>query len=235
MNVMDDNKSNHLFRCERCDHPTNTKSNLLQHLRKKKPCKTLHSKRERNVIINELLIPPEEENNNKKFKCEYCNKGLSSAPGKSQHKKICPKRPELIMETTLKNLQLEVNKHKDEINTLRQQLQTKNNLETEIENTPESVSFAHQESVGKIKKKTKIPQPLRILCWNTYIGEEVGKTKCPCCEIIYITPFTFNCGHVIADSRGGKTTIDNLRPICTGCNNSMGTKNMEDFKKEFFN
>ena len=30
-----------------------------------------------------------------------------------------------------------------------------------------------------------------------------------------------------------KNTLDNLRPICKTCNRSMGTMNLEEFKKEF--
>ena len=47
-----------------------------------------------------------------------------------------------------------------------------------------------------------------------------------------ITPFNFECGHVVSINDDGETTLDNLRPICSRCNKSMGTKNMEDFIKE---
>lgn len=30
-----------------------------------------------------------------------------------------------------------------------------------------------------------------------------------------------------------KTTIDNLRPICSSCNRSMGSCNLEEFKKHY--
>lgn len=117
------------YKCERCGHPTSTKSNLLQHLRKKTPCIANNSQRSREVIINELLEPIVDNNSDKNFKCDYCNKRLSSAPGKSQHKKICPKRPELLMETMIKNLQEELNKNKNDIIDLREQLM-KNNTTT---------------------------------------------------------------------------------------------------------
>lgn len=48
-----------------------------------------------------------------------------------------------------------------------------------------------------------------------------------------ITPFNFECGHVIAFSNGGETTLSNLRPICGCCNKSMGSQNMEDFIKQY--
>ena len=87
----------------------------------------------------------------------------------------------------------------------------------------------------KRKTKSKITHAMRIVCWNTYIGEEVGKTKCLCCKTNSITQHNFHCGHVIAEANGGKVNVANLRPICAICNNSMGTTDMINFAKESFN
>ena len=73
------------------------------------------------------------------------------------------------------------------------------------------------------------------MCWNTYVGEEIGKTKCICCKTLDITTFDFQCGHIVADSVGGDTSIENLRPICAKCNNDMGAMNMRDFALQYFN
>ena len=43
----------------------------------------------------------------------------------------------------------------------------------------------------------------------------------------------FEIGHVTAFSEGGSDEIDNLRPICSLCNKSMGTKNLNVFIQEF--
>lgn len=85
------------------------------------------------------------------------------------------------------------------------------------------------------KKKTKIPQAKRMLCWNTYIGESVGKAKCVCCKMIDITQFSFTCGHVVAEFNGGDISIENLRPICIKCNNDMGTMDMRKYAMKYFN
>ena len=45
--------------------------------------------------------------------------------------------------------------------------------------------------------------------------------------------YSFECGHVVSEKNGGKPTIDNLRPICSFCNKSVGTMNMEEFKKKY--
>jgi len=84
----------------------------------------------------------------------------------------------------------------------------------------------------KIKRKT-IPQPLRRQVWETYNGYKYN-VKCYCCKHNNINPFQFECGHVVADAKGGSINVNNLRPICSSCNKSMGTNNLYDFKKTFF-
>ena len=42
----------------------------------------------------------------------------------------------------------------------------------------------------------------------------------------------FDCGHVISENEGGGQEIINLRPICSGCNNGMGTMNMIEYVKK---
>jgi len=79
------------------------------------------------------------------------------------------------------------------------------------------------------KKKT-VPKVLRDLAWSKWIGEDIGKAKCLCCEINDIKMSSFHCGHVIAEVNGGKTEVDNLRPICSACNLSMGSENLNTFK-----
>lgn len=70
--------------------------------------------------------------------------------------------------------------------------------------------------------KVKIPGALRQQVWLFYIGEKFNNK----CQVVWckniITPFTFEVGHNIPESRGGSTDISNLRPICSSCNKSMG-------------
>lgn len=77
--------------------------------------------------------------------------------------------------------------------------------------------------------KEKIPKAVRTAVWNNFIGNEKGVGKCyvGCGE--QISQNNFECGHVISEKCGGKVILDNLRPICSNCNKSMGQKNMEDF------
>lgn len=80
--------------------------------------------------------------------------------------------------------------------------------------------------------KTPIPKSVRNSVWIKYIGEEFFG-NCYCCSLKNLTCFNFACGHIISEKDGGEATIENLRPICTSCNSSMGTNNMEDFKCKY--
>jgi len=80
-------------------------------------------------------------------------------------------------------------------------------------------------------KKKPISATIKRLVWNKWIGEEIGKSKCLCCNLTAITQLSFNAGHIIAEANGGETIVSNLKPICQNCNSSMATKNMIDFMK----
>lgn len=91
------------------------------------------------------------------------------------------------------------------------------------------------EIKSTIKRARKaIPKQLRKEIWNKYVGEDKGTTNCLVCNREKISQMGFIVGHVLAESQGGKTTIDNLRPICSGCNLSMATRNMLDYTKEYY-
>ena len=75
----------------------------------------------------------------------------------------------------------------------------------------------------------RTPKVIRQQVWYYWIGAEIGKTKCFCCNFNDITQLEFHCGHIEAHSKGGNMTLDNLRPVCGKCNLSMGNVNMIDF------
>ena len=89
------------------------------------------------------------------------------------------------------------------------------------------------EEKGVKKSKQKIPAAVRRIVWNDYIGQKFGIGKCFCCRKADIVQISFHCGHVISEKEGGTMKVSNLRPICSNCNASMGTKNMIDFMKHF--
>jgi 5-methylcytosine-specific restriction endonuclease McrA len=131
---------------------------------------------------------------------------------------------------------------------LREELCAKNtiierdrfNLEEKVEELQETI-----KELGSLPTKFKnlsksiedkptckpISKLLKQSVWDTYVGEDVTITKCSFCNKTKILSDHFECGHIISNKNGGETIIDNLRPICELCNKSIGSQNMEDFKK----
>jgi len=83
-------------------------------------------------------------------------------------------------------------------------------------------------------RKTKIPKALREQVWIQHMGRVFDGH----CRIVWckntINAFDFQCGHNVPESKGGKTNIDNLIPICARCNNSMGSNfTIDEWNKKF--
>ena len=70
--------------------------------------------------------------------------------------------------------------------------------------------------------------------WNQKIGTELGEVYCIVCMNNKINMMNFECVHIIPESKGGETSIDNLLPICGLCNKSMATKHMRDYVLQNF-
>ena len=80
--------------------------------------------------------------------------------------------------------------------------------------------------------KKAIPKALKTAVWLTYVGRKF-ETKCHVtwCKTL-ITPFTFETGHNVPESKGGETHVANLRPICAQCNKSMGNRySIDEFSR----
>ncbi len=85
-----------------------------------------------------------------------------------------------------------------------------------------------------IKKKKSVPKKIKIDSWNKYIGETIRKTKCICCNTTEIDITDFHAGHIIAEKNGGLTTVENIMPICSSCNSSMGSNNMNEYINTYY-
>ena len=74
------------------------------------------------------------------------------------------------------------------------------------------------------KRKDKIPVALREAVWVHRQGRSFeGKCLTIWCPNI-ITVFDFQCGHDVPESKGGPTILENLYPLCSRCNLSMGDR-----------
>jgi 5-methylcytosine-specific restriction endonuclease McrA len=106
---------------------------------------------------------------------------------------------------------------------------------SKIENTSENTKKL-KKSDEKKQEKTKrksIPRAVRDRVWNEAFGEKSGVGMCSCC-CRELTQQSFECGHVIAQARGGEDTPANMRPLCRACNRSMSTRDMDEFRKTHF-
>lgn len=89
------------------------------------------------------------------------------------------------------------------------------------------------------KTKKNIPDSLRAQVYTRYIlslDDEERKfyVRCPCCQNVIIDPFSFECGHILAESKGGGINIDNLIPLCRVCNRGMNVESVRDYMKKYF-
>ncbi len=80
------------------------------------------------------------------------------------------------------------------------------------------------QQVNPIKRKAVIPVAFREQIWLRQNGK-VFEAKCSTswCQN-NITVFDFQSGHNIPESKGGATSPDNLIPLCSRCNLSMGNR-----------
>jgi len=84
---------------------------------------------------------------------------------------------------------------------------------------------SHLDNIPEIMSEDNISQTLRQNVWMKYSDANLS-IKCLCCDINEINCFTFECGHVLAKSNGGKCNTENLVPLCSLCNKSMGKIHM---------
>jgi 5-methylcytosine-specific restriction endonuclease McrA len=77
---------------------------------------------------------------------------------------------------------------------------------------------------SKDYRKQHIPKALREQCWIHNFGKKYEHK----CYIKWcsnkITVFDFHVGHNIPESKGGKLCLENVKPICSRCNHSMGSR-----------
>jgi 5-methylcytosine-specific restriction endonuclease McrA len=107
---------------------------------------------------------------------------------------------------------------------------TKNNniINTRSKSKKKKFKVKQQIKINCLKNKKynkcKIPKALREQVWIKFIGKKY-ESKCYIrwCKN-NITVFDFQSSHNIPESFGGETTLENLRPLCSRCNQSMSNE-----------
>jgi chromosome segregation ATPase len=90
-----------------------------------------------------------------------------------------------------------------------------------------------EENAVTVAKRKAIPKAVKSTLWNMHFTENNAKGDCQVCTK-EIKMNDFEAGHIVAVANGGSDNLDNLLPICGLCNRSMGTQNLHEFKKMYF-
>ena len=85
----------------------------------------------------------------------------------------------------------------------------------------------------EVRRRNKIPKKVRQDVFEKRNGKNYNG-KCYVCDKD-IDIFNFHVGHVQSIFNGGSDNLDNLEPICPGCNYSMGKENLEFYKNKYYN
>ena len=71
---------------------------------------------------------------------------------------------------------------------------------------------------NNLKKKTPIGKNLRKRVWEKEFKKKI-EGYCTCCNSTKLHIMdAWECGHIKAESKGGSTVLNNLKPICSTCN-----------------
>jgi len=84
----------------------------------------------------------------------------------------------------------------------------------------------------QVYKRESIPKCVRNALWINYFKDS-RTGMCQCCLREQITIGNFNCGHIVAHANNGPSSLENLVPICTLCNTSMGKYDLKEFIKKY--
>jgi 5-methylcytosine-specific restriction endonuclease McrA len=107
-------------------------------------------------------------------------------------------------------------------------------IKIENKNEPKEINIIPIEQI-KIKdnksKREKVPSTVRNSLWKDYFGQSI-QGVCQCCKREDITMANFEAGHIISVKDGGENQLSNLKPVCSQCNKSMGSTNMDSFIKK---
>lgn len=148
---------NEIWCCKRCNHEASTKSNLLQHLRRKNPCKVTGINVEISEYIDELLKKP---SNDKTYSCTHCSMTFNSRSNKSRHGKTCKAKVLLTNSESFIELQ-------EQVKELKKQLETSGAVNNTLNNNGSIINnYFNVRNLGQ-ENMAAIPDDfVRGLCMN---------------------------------------------------------------------
>lgn len=97
---------------------------------------------------------------------------------------------------------------------------------TDIIRMETNIDYEHKKKTRA--KRTSVYKNVKSDSWDKYTNKQFA-VHCICCNYNQITVHNFHAGHIISHANGGSSSIDNIMPLCSSCNLSMSSKNMEDF------
>lgn len=103
-------------------------------------------------------------------------------------------------------------------------------ITNQYENVTDIPNFRFGQFMVSTKKS--LPKSLRNRVWNR-INNNNDTGVCYVCSE-ELDKLNFHCGHIVSRYLGGKDNIDNLLPICSACNLSMGIQNLHEYKDKYF-
>ena len=80
--------------------------------------------------------------------------------------------------------------------------------------------------------KLKIPKSVKDEVWKLHCGKRYTHKCCVKFCSNKITSANFQAGHIQSEAKGGLVTVENLIPICSTCNQSMGTMNLYEWQEK---
>jgi hypothetical protein len=89
------------------------------------------------------------------------------------------------------------------------------------------------------RKRAGIPSVVRDRLWQRD-SPDTTTSGCVCCRrsVSFFgsedSQDQFHAGHFVSVKNGGSDDIDNLRILCSACNLGMGSRNIDEFKAQYF-
>jgi len=101
------------------------------------------------------------------------------------------------------------------------------------ENQEEEIQLLNQQLENQTKEySTRGCAGLRKATVEVQFGHGTHSEQCPCCEGMMDVITEMQHSHILAESKGGKNTRENLVWLCGMCNNNMKATHMAEYHKK---